>query len=976
MNQTRWQQIENLYFAVLEQPENERAQFLSEKSAGDPELYEEVQSLLNSNEESADFLAKPEFELGLQLLSSPNHVLASGQNFGNYKILKFIGRGGMGEVYLAKDTRLGRQVAVKVLPSDLASDRERIRRFKQEAIAASALNHPNILTIHDIGESDGWHFIASEFIEGETLRERLKRKESPLTSEEIVEIAAQIAAALNAAHKAGIVHRDIKPENVMIREDGLVKVLDFGLAKLTENLDDNGSASNFVSTNPGMVMGTFVYMSPEQTRGQKVDARSDIWSLGVCLYEMVTGKLPFEGETTSDIIAAILTTEPALLDESSSEKPDDIWQIIGKALRKNPDDRYQSAVEMAADLKKARLESVSLPVQPGYNLNTVGDRSRIQTASKRATTSEIILPPKQNSRTFKRNKNIAGILIAVLVMAVLGSVYVAYNLSSNLQWSREPMKIARIFDTGKIVTAAISPDGKYVVHAVADAGKQSIWIKHLATNSNVQLIPPKSVDYPSMAFSKDGNYIYYGQGNGELYQTPVLGGDSKKILDGVFSPISLSPDSRQFAFIRNLSSDETALMIANSDGSGERQIAVRKKPEYFGDAAWSPDGKVIACTAASAKEAQGVYILAIPVEGGSEKIISARKWRIISQPVWLNDGSGLIASAIGESENDPQQIWFFPASGGEARQITNDLNNYGYVSLTGDSNALVTIRFEQRTNIWLLPQGKTEEAKMVSNNVHALYRVIASAPDGRIIYTSLEESSGGRNIWIMNADGSNPKQLTANAGDNILPCATSDGRYIVFSSNRGDSKTYHLWRMNMDGTNPVQLTNGSSGERGPACSRDGKTIVYTEGGPDATIVKSRLWKVSIDGGEPVQLTDYPSSWKDISPDGNYIAIRFLSEGKIKLGIITMTGGKPIKVFDLKENTQIRWKPDGRSVTYIKSDNSNNSNIWEQPIDGGEPKQLTKFSDEAIYFFDWSKDRDLICTRGYQARDPILISNFR
>lgn len=968
MNKTRWELIETIYHDALERSPGDRTRFLADICAGDEELYKEIESLISSNEKGESFLSEPDFNLGLKILAKPHHVLNPNQTFGNYKILNFLGRGGMGEVYLAEDSRLGRFIALKVLPADVASDEKRIQRFMQEARAASALNHPNILTIHDIGDFDGGHFIASEFVEGETLRERLKR-EKRLAPQETIEIARQIAAALTAAHKAGIIHRDIKPENLMLREDGLVKVLDFGLAKLTENFSGPNSDNNFSSTTPGMVMGTVAYMSPEQVRGQKTDARSDIWSFGVCLYEMLTGKPPFGGDTTSDKIAAILTSEPVLSESLLSDKPRNLRQVIGKALSKNPDQRYQTAKEMVEDLRKIRLDSDS--ISENVFFNATGYKQIERTDSRVAVTSDDAFERRTDVIEKKSGKNKILFAFASILLLVLAGGYAAfYYFNIRGLFIREPVKITRILDTGKTVAAAISPDGKYLAHAVADAGGQSIWIKHLATNSNVQLIAPKNVDYPGMTFSNDGNYIYYGQGNGELYQTPVLGGESKKILDGVFSPISFSPDGQQFAFVRNLSSDETALMIADTDGTGERQIAIRKKPESFAYAAWSPDGKVIASVAETSSAEPGVSIVGIPLEGGAEKIISAQKWRSIWQPVWLADGSGLIASAIRESLNDPQQIWFFPASGGEARQVTNDLNNYGYVSLTGDSNTLVTIRFEQRSNIWHLPLGKSEEARPVSNNVHALYRFIVSMPDGRIIYTSLEESSGGRNLWMMNADGGSVKQLTANAGDNILPCATGDGRYIVFSSNRADAKTFQIWRMNTDGTNPVQLTSGGRGARGPACSADGKTIVYTEGGPDSTIKQSKLWKISIDGGEPVRLTDYPSSWKDISPDGKFVAIRFLSEGAIKLGIISMTG-KPVKVFDLKENTQIRWKPDGRSVTYIKD-----SNIWEQPVEGGEPKQLTKFSDQAIYFFDWSKDGDLICTRGYEARDPVLISNFR
>ena len=333
MNTERWKQIEDLYHAALEQPLDERTQFLSTMCGDDAELCREVESLLASADTDDSFMAAPQFDLGLEILAKPQQVLRTGQEFGHYMINAFLGRGGMGEVYLAEDTRLGRSVALKVLPADVASDQERIRRFIQEARAASALNHPNILTIHEVGDTDGWRFIASEFVEGKTLRERLKGDDPPALPE-IVGIALQIATALSAAHKVGIIHRDIKPENIMLREDGLVKVLDFGLAKLVDNFDDQKTA--LVSTQPGMVMGTISYMSPEQTRGKRTDARSDIWSLGVVLYEMVVGRLPFQGDTSSDMIAAILTSQPAFPVDGPADVPHGLWQLIKKALENLP----------------------------------------------------------------------------------------------------------------------------------------------------------------------------------------------------------------------------------------------------------------------------------------------------------------------------------------------------------------------------------------------------------------------------------------------------------------------------------------------------------------------------------------------------------------------------------------------------------------------------------------------------------------
>ena len=273
----------------------------------------------------------------------------------HYRIQRKLGAGGMGEVYLAEDTRLRRKIALKVLPENIATDKERLRRFEQEAFAASGLNHPNILTIYEFGEQNGVHFLASEFVEGETLRERMNRE--PVSLRETLDVAVQVAAALNAAHSAGIVHRDIKPENIMLRDDGLVKVLDFGLAKLTEKktetVESEDETRALVNTAPGIIMGTAAYMSPEQARGRDTDLRSDIWSLGAVLYEMLAGRAPFSEETVSDTIAAILKSEAAPLSEDT---PPELNRIVRKALQKNRDERYQTIKDFLLDVKNLKKE--------------------------------------------------------------------------------------------------------------------------------------------------------------------------------------------------------------------------------------------------------------------------------------------------------------------------------------------------------------------------------------------------------------------------------------------------------------------------------------------------------------------------------------------------------------------------------------------------------------------------------------------
>src|SRR5215475_13788307 len=359
MNPDRWRQIGHLYHTALELEPAAHAAFLDKACDGDDELRREVESLLHAHEQADGFIDGKVAGVVAEMAARQQATSFVGRSLGHYQTLSLIGAGGMGEVYMAEDMRLGRKVALKLLPAAFTQDKERVRRFKQEARAASSLNHPNILTIHEIGEASsaegGAHYIVSEFVEGETLRAMLRG--GRLDVGKATAIAEQVASALSVAHEAGIVHRDIKPENVMVRPDGLVKVLDFGLAKLTEapTRPADSEASTNLSTAPGILMGTVSYMSPEQARGQKVDLRADIFSLGIVIYEMLAGRRPFEGATMSDVIAALLTAEPPSLGRHCAEATAELERIVGKCLAKDRESRYQSAAELIVELKALQL---------------------------------------------------------------------------------------------------------------------------------------------------------------------------------------------------------------------------------------------------------------------------------------------------------------------------------------------------------------------------------------------------------------------------------------------------------------------------------------------------------------------------------------------------------------------------------------------------------------------------------------------
>ena len=899
----------------------------------------------------------------------------------------------MGEVYRAQDTELGRPVALKFLPGDVAAHQSRLKRFVQEAKAASALNHPNILTVYEIGRTDDTTYIATEFVDGLTLRQHLHHS---LKLTEILDISIQIASALVAAHAAGIVHRDIKPENIMVRKDGIVKVLDFGLAKLTERFDSTASGSEattfaLVNTEPGTVLGTAAYMSPEQALGREVDARSDIWSLGVVLYEMLTSHPPFEGMSRSHLIVAITDREPVPITHFAPDVPQALEWIVAETLTKDLDERCQTAKELLGKLKrlKHRIELgdsnlLSLPPR----LSTAGDAVSATTRAEAAVSTHEISSVEFVSSKISKHKKIAAVVFALCLVVASGVGYALYRLFTQPK-PIGPVRMTALTTGGKISNEdingqlSISPDGKYVVCAANDSKQQaSLWLRQVSTNSLVRIVQPENGGYLATTFSPDGEMIYYvavSEKNNfvpTLYRVPVLGGAPTKVLDRVFSAIGFSRDGSQFAFVRR-NQEDAALLIANSDGTGEpRTIAVLKQPNGFSTSgpAWSPDDKRIACGMFHGTGAGYSTIVEVPVEGGVPQTIGSQKWATVGRVLWVGDGSGLVMAAQPEFSSIGTQIWFLPYAGGEARRITNDLNGYGEVSLslTADSSILATIQQVNTSAIWLTQPGQdqSQAQQVVKTN---LPETVTWTPDGKLVYAV--RIGENWDIWIANGDGSDGRQLTADAFTDQQPSVCGNGQYIAFQSNR--SRSRNIWRMNADGTDQKQLTEGNFVDTYPVCSADGRFVVFMSGRSGTWAI----WKVGIDGGSPVQMTNHTSEIPIISPDGKWIAYYYSDEqanGQPRLSIIPFEGGAPVKTVDLPRSVQpisFAWMPDGKAIAFL--DNSSGIlNVWSKPIDGSAPKQLTNFKSEFVTSFAIFRDGRIAAYRFSATRDIVLIKDFR
>jgi serine/threonine protein kinase/tetratricopeptide (TPR) repeat protein len=467
MDRERWQQIEATFQSALELEPDKRPQYLDSACEGDPELLDEVQTLLIASEKAGDFMDVPALKVAALLNEAELPSLSNLQALGPYRIISHIATGGMGEVYLAQDSKLDRKVALKILAADYSRDKERIRRFRQEAKAVSALNHPNIITIYDIGEEAGIHYIATEFVEGNTVRERLRAGRLPL--DEVFQVVSQTASALQAAHRAGIAHRDIKPENIMVRPDGYVKVLDFGLAKLTEGVAKNRipgtKRDSGVDTDPGVVMGTARYMSPEQARGWSVDARSDIFSLGIVLYEMISGETPFKGETPMDAVADMLESQPAPLKTRTPDVPAGLQSIVDRALRKEKEDRYQSTDELLADLSILEVESTAgarglasgrrPPVNLGSAIRTEGGEGRGAVNSGESSAPSLPSYPMLVSRALgKRRWLFVGLV--VLATAAIGYMLVG---TRNKGRGKPPLSGSAVAPNSIAVLAFVNASG-------------------------------------------------------------------------------------------------------------------------------------------------------------------------------------------------------------------------------------------------------------------------------------------------------------------------------------------------------------------------------------------------------------------------------------------------------------------------------------------------------------------------------------
>jgi Tol biopolymer transport system component len=884
----------------------------------------------------------------------------------HYTILEPLGQGGMGDVYVAEDTRLNRKVALKVLSGLMSGDPERRTRFEREARAVAALNHPSIVTIHSVEEAEGLPFLTMELVEGKPLSAILPASGLPIDA--LLRIGIGISDAMAAAHQRGITHRDLKPANVMVTPDGRVKVLDFGLAKLSASAglrrdhadaEGGGQEADFDAdgvtrlpandlTGEGRIIGTVAYMSPEQAEGKPVDQRSDIFSLGVLLHEMATGERPFKGDTNVSVMSAILRDTPSSVTDINPKLPAGLARVIRRALSKDPSRRYQTATDLRNELEELKQE--------------IDSAATVTIAAGRPAVP-------------RRGVSATAILLALVGLVLLSGAGLA------IWWWAGPEAPAaatftvdrfnRLTSGGNAQIAAISPDGRYVVHIKYDSGRSGLWIRQTATASDVQIVAPDEVRYDGLTFSPDGNFVYYvtyGRlgGVATLYRIPVLGGAGQKIVEDIDSRISFSPDATRFAFLRGSPSEgRNYLMTANANGTDVRQISSASSSEQFllNAPAWSPDGQTILAGVQALKEGPHSAIAAVDVKTAGLRIVGGR-WGFTHDVEWMPDGGSFVVAAIDFSGQTPQ-LWQVMYPGGERRRITNDLNSYSGVSVSRDGASLATVQVENTSTIWVQDAADPSKATQVTSgrNRNDGNIGLSWTTDGRIVFSS--GASGRLEIWIMDGDGRNQRALTNEPTPPLFASASPDGRFIVFQSPQATGM--FLKRIATDGGTVESLTKGGA-EFAPIVSPDSRWVYYNS----ATSGSPRAFKIPLDGGEPVALGDGFFRPVGVSPDGTTL-LGVGWDAKLRRGVyatLPTSGGTPT-LLPLTATGIAAWSPDGHGITY--PDNRNGvSNLYLATLDGKE-RPITRFTSDNISQFAWSPDgKRLAIARGSGSSDVVLL----
>lgn len=946
MTPEEWEKVSEIYHAASELGGEARSRFLDSRCDGDESLRREVESLLAADREAGNFISEPVVGAFATDLLRGNGF-SPGETIGHYRIVSKLGTGGMGEVFLANDTKLGREVAIKTLSPMFDGDESFLKRFRNEARAAASLNHPHVATVYSVEEHAGRPFIALEYIDGKTLDELIPA--GGIDLETFAKWFVPIAIALAHAHHRGVIHRDVKPGNIMITRDGIVKILDFGLAYFRPSSEPHTDADTEL-TAAGQLLGTPSYMSPEQARGEEVDHRSDIFSLGVVMYEAITGQRPFQGDSNAEIVSNLLKTEPRAIEKILPTVPPELSALIAYCLQKRRRDRPQDMDEVREVLER-------FVVQPR---STSSNRSLSQRFYRQVTSGRVW-------------PNLVGAAI-VLVVALVGWFYFSRTSDAPLNFTN--MAIRRLSQSNNVVFAAITPDGKSIVYnTIEENAYRALWIRRVDDHNALQLVPAQPVQYwGGITANADASQIYFvtadrASSQSTLYRISALGGTPRKLTDGVNDLGSLTADGKRILFVRYF--DRLRIVSANADDGGDERVLREEDPEniVFRDPQYSADGRSIFYSRMDRIDGVEWWTLArIPVDGGDETVIIPRRKERINELAVLADGGGLLLNGTDPTSN-LSQLFYVSLPDGKLTRLTNDINSYFGVSVDRAGRAIVASQRSDERRIWVGDTDTLDRAQPITPESN-VYRTAEWTPDGRIVYDAVDNSLP--HVWIMDADGNNRQQLTSNDSSDQHPRVSGDGRFIVFTSDRNGHD--QVWRMNIDGSNQVLLANVEGVTDAPRFGPDGQTVFFLW----ARGNRSAMGKIPVTGGDVTELERFSESEWAMSPDGERMAyvIRDERAGRNRLGILRLDSPTPEMVLDSSPIYLLKWRPDSKAIYVREREAGPNPFATIVEHDLTTKRQSIFLSTDPDYVVDLSFSRDgkrAAIVRGRLSTDAVMLT---